>query len=63
MMKLSQSEIEIIVERRRDQQREVNETMREIRQAECDHDWVFDFQNYKTCYYKCGHGCGARKTS
>lgn len=56
-MKLSEEEVELVLNFRREKAaKKYYEELKEKR-ANCNHDYVYQFQNYKTYYYKCSK-CG-----
>ena len=59
-MRLSEEEVELVLNHRREAAKnKEEERIRLIRESR-NHDWKFDFQNYKCYYYKCTK-CGSGK--
>ena len=61
-MTLTDDEVEVVIKYRQEKAaKEFEKKQAEIR-AGCDHDFKFDFHNYKTTYYKCCK-CGQGTTN
>lgn len=56
-MMLNDEEVELVVEHRLKKEHEKYEADQAAIRAACEHDYQFDFHNYKTTYYKCSK-CG-----
>lgn len=52
-MTLSDGEVELVLAHRAKIRSDKYEEMVMKKRAECDHEYKFLFQNYKTYYYKC----------
>ncbi len=56
-MTLTDEEVVLVSEHRRQKAHEECEAKQAAIRASCEHDYQFEFQNYKTAYYKCSK-CG-----
>lgn len=59
-MKLTEEEKELVLKHRALKAAQEYAVRRRELQQQCAHTWVFEFQNYKTCYYHCP-ACDSRK--
>jgi len=59
-MTLNDEEVAVITKYRQQRELELYENKQAEIRASCEHNYFFDFINYKTTYYKCSK-CGQGK--